>query len=140
MTPLNRLLDPAFDLLLGTHALHHVEDLDLALHQIHSLVRPGGAAILVDSVDERRQVPRAWFRAEARKALLLDIRRHRRPLQEAAELYKLSTHPAWLAHLERDVFLTPEEYEQTYSRVFPGARFTQFYRTVGMTWEDQGWR
>jgi len=46
---------------------------------------------------------------------------------------------AWLDHLEADVFLPPEAHEQVYRAVFPGARFTPMYRTLAMTWEDQGW-
>jgi 2-polyprenyl-3-methyl-5-hydroxy-6-metoxy-1,4-benzoquinol methylase len=75
--------DGRFDFVLSTHTLHHVPDLTFTLEQIRSLVRPGGRAVLIDNVDPRHQAPRRWFRAEARKALLLDLRHRRRPLHEA---------------------------------------------------------
>jgi SAM-dependent methyltransferase len=126
--------DGQFDLVLSTHTLHHVPDLPAALRQIRSLLAPGGQAILVDNVDPRHQAPRAWFRAEARKALLIDLRRRRRPIREAIEVYRLSTHPGWLSHLSSDVFLTPAEFEAVYGAVFPGAEFTPMYRTIAMHW------
>jgi hypothetical protein len=66
---------------------------------------------------------------------LLDLRRHRRPVRQAFEVYRLSTHPAWLDHLATDVFLTPAEFEAVYGAVFPGADFTPFYRTLAMHWQ-----
>jgi hypothetical protein len=98
---------------------------------------PRGQAILIDNVDSRRQVPRRWFRTEARKALLLDLRRHRRPIREAALLYRLSTHPGWLDHLTTDVFLMREEFTQLHGMVFPGADFTSMYRTLAMHWRER---
>src|SRR5262245_50421941 len=65
--------DGHFDFVLSTHTLHHVPDLALALEQIRSLLRPGAAVVLVDNVDPRRQAPRRWLRAEARRTLLLDL-------------------------------------------------------------------
>jgi hypothetical protein len=90
--------------------------------------------VLIDNVDPRHQAPRRWFRAEARNALLLDLRHHRRPIREAVELYRLSTDPGWLDHLTTDIFLTPEEFRHVYGSVFPGADFAPFYRAVGMHW------
>jgi SAM-dependent methyltransferase len=130
--------DGRFDLVLSTHTLHHVPDLRFGLEQIRSLVRPGGRVVLIDNVDPRRQVPRRWFRTEARKALLLDLRHHRRPIRDAVELYRLSTHPGWLDHLTTDVFLTREEFTQVYGMVFPGADFTPMYRTLAMHWRERG--
>lgn len=126
--------DGLFDFVLSTHTLHHVLDLARALEQIRSLMKPGGQVVLIDNVDPRHQAPRSWFRSEARKGLLLDLRRHRRPIREAFELYRLSTHPAWLDHLATDVFLTDAEFRVVYEEVFPGATFTPFYRTLAMYW------
>ncbi len=130
--------DGRFDFVLCTHALHHVPDLRAALWQLRGLVAPGGQAVLIDNVDPRHQAPRRWFRAEARKALLLDLCRGRRPVRQAIEVYRLSVHPGWLDHLTTDVFLTPAEYQQVYEAVFPGAGFTPFYRTMAMHWHDRG--
>jgi hypothetical protein len=35
------------------------------------------------------------------------------------------------------VFLPPEEFEQIYGAVFPGADFTPMYRTLVMHWRDR---
>jgi SAM-dependent methyltransferase len=130
--------DGLFDLVLSTHTLHHVPDLAYALAQIRSLVRSGGQAVLIDNVDPRHQAPRRWLRAEARKTLLLDLRHRRRPTREAIDVYRLSTHPGWLDHVATDVFLTAEEFTQTYRAVFPDADVTPFYRTMAMHWHDNG--
>jgi hypothetical protein len=79
------------------------------------------------------------LRAEARRGLIVDLRRHRRPVGEAVEVYRLSTAPAWLAHVSTDEFLTPEDFEQTYSQVFPGAEFTPMYRATAMHWRAVEW-
>jgi len=129
--------DGRFDLVLSTHTLHHLPDLDSALEQVRSLVRPGGQVILVDSVDARRRVPRAWFRSQARRALAADLLHHRRPVRQAAELYRLSVHPSWLDHLATDVFLTPAEFTHRYGQVFPGAELTGMYRTLAMHWRER---
>lgn len=111
--------DGRFDFVLFTHTLHHVPDLRFALELIRSLVKPGGQIVLIDNVDPRRQAPRSWFRSEARKALLLDVRHRRRPVRDAVELYRLSTHAAWLDHLSTDEFLTPAQFEAVYGAVLP---------------------
>ncbi len=126
--------DGQFDFVLCTHTLHHVSDLQPTLRQIRGLLTPGGQAVIVDNVDPRHQAPRRWFRDEARRALLLDLRHRRRPIRQAVEVYRLSTHPGWLDHLSTDVFLAPEEFQQMYGTVFPGAEFTPLYRTMAMHW------
>jgi SAM-dependent methyltransferase len=130
--------DGTFDFVLSTHTLHHLPHLTAALTQIRSLTRPGGQVVLVDNVDPRRQVPRRWFQTEARKALLLDLRRRRRPVREAVEVYRLSVHPAWLDHLASDLFPTAGEVEEAYGAAFPGAEFTPSYRTMAMHWRKPG--
>jgi SAM-dependent methyltransferase len=130
--------DGRFDLVLSTHALHHVVRLDAALLGIRDLVAPGGQVILVDNVDSRRQVPRRWFVTQALSALGGDLRHRRRPIREAMEVYRLSTHPAWLDHLTTDVFLPPEEFESIYGSVFPEAEFTPMYRARAVHWQHPG--
>jgi SAM-dependent methyltransferase len=128
--------DGRFDLVLSTHTLHHVPDLDATLAQIRRLLRPGGQAILVDNVDPRRQVPRSWFVKEAARGLVGDVLLHRRPVAVAVEVCRLSMHPAWLDHLVSDVFLTPAEFADHYTAAFPGAEITPMYRSCAMHWRD----
>jgi SAM-dependent methyltransferase len=127
--------DGTFDLVLSTHVLHHVEDLDQTLLGIRELVAPGGRVILVDNVAPTPAVPRWWFVREALRALAVDLARRRRPAGEAWELYRLSVDPTWLDHLTSDRFLSPDEFAHHYGQVFPGASFTDLYRTRAMCWD-----
>ncbi len=129
--------DGTFDLVFSAYALHHVADLEQALLRIRALTRPGGQVILVDNADPRRQVPRRWFKAEARKGLVSDLRHRRRPLREAVEVYRLSTDPGWLDHLTSDVFLTPAEFDALYAAVFPGSRISELYRARAVHWDNR---
>jgi hypothetical protein len=95
--------------------------------------------LLIDNVDARRQPSRRWLRAEARTTLMADLWRRRRPVREAVELYRLSTDPAWLAHVNTDTFLTPDEYMQAYGQVFSGAEFTSMHRAGAMHWQAAEW-
>jgi len=126
--------DGTFDLVLSTHALHHVPDLDQTLHGIRALCAPGGRVVLVDNVAPTPAVPHRWFITQAIRTLMLDLLRRRRPPSEAWELYQLNTDPAWLEHLTTDRFLSPEQFTHRYGRVFPGASFTDLYRTRAMCW------
>jgi SAM-dependent methyltransferase len=128
--------DGTFDLVFTAYTLHHLPDLQRALSGIRGLVRPGGQAIVVDNVDERRRVPRDWFVREARRALLADLRHRRRSVREAWETYRLSTHPAWLDHLTTDTFLPPGEWERIARSVFPGCEITPMYRARAVRWRD----
>jgi SAM-dependent methyltransferase len=127
-----------FDLVLSAHTLHHVGDLDATLDRIRELVAPGGRAVLVDNVAARPAVPRRWFVAEAVRALGLDLVLRRRPPGEALELFRLSTHPAWLDHVTTDRFLSPAEFDIRYGRALPGARCTDLYRARALCWDAPG--
>jgi 2-polyprenyl-3-methyl-5-hydroxy-6-metoxy-1,4-benzoquinol methylase len=129
--------DGPFDLVLSVHTLHHVVELEAVLQQIRSLVAPGGLVVLVDIVDRRGRTPR-WRRyVDAARRLPADLMQ--RDLREALEVYGLRTHPAWLAHLDTDRYLTPEAFERWYGAVFPGARFVSLDRgRVKAMWWRQG--
>jgi len=127
--------DGHFDLVLSTHALHHVDDLDQTLLGIRELVAPGGRVVLVDNVAPTPAVPRRWFVKEAVRTLVGDLLRRRRPAGEAWELYRLNTDPAWLDHVTTDRFLSAEEFAQRYGQVFPGGTITDLYRTRAMCWD-----
>jgi SAM-dependent methyltransferase len=129
--------DGQFDFVFSSHALHHLPNLTTGLAQIRALTRTNGQVLLVDNVDPRRQAPRHWLRAEARKNLLLDIRRRRRPVREAVEVYRLATDPGLLDHFSTDTFLTEEDFSLIYGIAFPGAEFTPMYRAIGMHWRNR---
>jgi SAM-dependent methyltransferase len=127
--------DGTFDLILSTHALHHVDDLDQTLPSIRELCAPGGRVVLVDNVAPTPAVSRRWFITEAIRTLALDLLVRRRPPAQALELYRLNTDSAWLEHLVSDRFLSPEQFVQRYAAVFPGAQFTDLYRARAMCWD-----
>jgi hypothetical protein len=91
--------------------------------------------VLVDNVAARPAVPRRWLVGEAVRGLALDLALRRRPPGEALELFRLGTHPAWLAHVTADRFLSPAEFDRRYGRVFPGAPFTSLRRAPALTWD-----
>jgi ubiquinone/menaquinone biosynthesis C-methylase UbiE len=124
--------DGPFDLVLSAFALHHVSDLETALQQIRSLLVAGGVVVLVDIVDWRGKAPRWWLHWEAARRFGDDLMQQ--GLRAARELYGLRTHPAWLAHLDTDRHLSAEAFEQRYSAVFPGARFTTLDRRIRAMW------
>jgi 2-polyprenyl-3-methyl-5-hydroxy-6-metoxy-1,4-benzoquinol methylase len=120
-----------FDLVLCVNTLHHLPDLDGALHHLRRLTRPGGLMVLVDCVARRPTLPRWWFVAGAVRHLLVDLAR--RPTH-ARELWKLRTHPAWLDHLTRDHYLSRVAFERRYAQAFPGARFWPVGGLHAMLW------
>jgi ubiquinone/menaquinone biosynthesis C-methylase UbiE len=130
--------DGTFDLVLSAYTLHHVPDLELAIIELRRLVRPGGQVILVDVVDERRQVPRSWLRREAYRTCRDDIHYRRRPVREAIQLLRLQLDRNWLDHQTTDKLLPPTEWEDTARRVLPGARITEFYRARALHWAEAG--
>ena len=128
--------DGTFDLVCSAYALHHLGELDQALWGIRELAAPGGRVVLVDNVAPTPQVPRRWFVGQAVRTLAADLARRRRPPGEAWELFRLNTDPAWLDHLTSDRFLDSSQFAQRYGAVFPGATFTEMYRSCAMCWDN----
>jgi 2-polyprenyl-3-methyl-5-hydroxy-6-metoxy-1,4-benzoquinol methylase len=126
--------DGPFDLVLSAYTLHHVPDLPAAFRHLRALTRPGGTVLLVDVVDDRHPVPRAWLRAEAWRTFRTDLARRRRSLAEAAELLRLSLNPDWLAHQSTDRLLPPAKWDTIAHDVFPGAGIAQLDRAHALSW------
>jgi ubiquinone/menaquinone biosynthesis C-methylase UbiE len=127
--------DGTFDLVLSAYALHHINNLEATLFGIRELAAPGGRIVLIDNVAPQPAIPRAWFIREAVRILAGDLLRRRRPPAQAWELLRLNLDPAWLDHQAADRFLSPQQFTQQYSAVFPGATFTDLYRARAMCWE-----
>jgi ubiquinone/menaquinone biosynthesis C-methylase UbiE len=130
----DRGTDGQFDLVFSAYTLHHVSEVDTALHRIRSLVRPGGLVLLVDIVDDRPQVPRSWFRAEAWRTFGADLRHRRRSVGEAVELLRLQLDPDWLDHQTTDRLRPREEWDAHCRAVFPGAAITTLHRARALAW------
>jgi SAM-dependent methyltransferase len=124
--------DGWFDLVVSVFTLHHQPDPDRALKHIRRLIAPGGQALLIDLCDQPRSA--GWLRRQARRTLAADLRQRRQPVGRACRQYRLSTHPAWLAHQTGDRPLPPGRFEQAYTAVFPGADITLLDRARAVHW------
>ena len=134
----SREKDGVFDFVFSASTLHHVPELEDALCQIRDLLAPGGRVVLLDNVSSTPAVPRWWFQREALRRFVEDVVGRRRPWREAAELFRLLMHPAWLDHVTTDRFLSPSEFRHRYGRVFPGGEFTDLYRSCVLSWQAPG--
>jgi SAM-dependent methyltransferase len=145
--------DGRFDLVFTAYTLHHLPDLGAAFARLRELVRPGGQLIAVDVVDIRPPrtaragepaetvdppgtvcVPRNWFRRQAARAFLTELRHCRRPPRESLELLRLQLDPAWLDHQTTDRLLTAADWETAARRAFPDAQITPFHRARAVHW------
>ena len=133
-----RAVDGRYDLVFSAYTLHHLPELDGALHRIRSMVRPGGLVLLVDLVDERQPVPRSWFRAEAARTFRDDLWRRRRSLPEAVELLRLQLDRDWLDHQCTDRLRPTGEWDLHCRAVFPGAAITPLHRARALAWSATG--
>jgi len=133
--------DGRFDVVLSVHTLHHVGHPALVLPHVRSLVAPGGTAILADIID-----PGGWTepqfhidRAFANARLIYQLTDR---ADDAASMLRLLLHPHWLAMTTTDIPLTGEQFQQHYSRVFPGVQFNDDLNPImrGAVWRapDQG--
>ena len=128
----DRATDGQFDLVFSAYALHHVEGFPSALYRMRELLRPGGRVLLVDLVDDRPAVPRAWFTGRAWRAFRDDLRR--RPIREAVELLRLQLDPDWLDHQAADRLRPAEEWDAHCRAVFPGATIAPLDRARALAW------
>jgi SAM-dependent methyltransferase len=126
--------DGRFELVFSAYTLHHVPELDSALHRMRSLLRPGGQLLLVDIVDDRPAVPRAWFRRQAWRTFGADLLHRRRPGKEAVELLRLQLDPDWLDHQTTDRLRPAEDWDAHCRAVFPGASILALHRARAVAW------
>lgn len=126
--------DGGFDLVFSAYTLHHVAEFPSALYRMRSLLRPGGRILLVDLVDDRPVVPRAWFRRRAWETFGRDLRHGRRPVGEAVELLRLQLDRDWLDHQTTDRLMTAEEWDAHCRAVFPGATIAPLDRARALAW------
>ena len=126
--------DGWFDLVFSAYTLHHVPELESALHRMRSLLRPGGQVLLVDIVDSRPAVPRAWLRHQAWQTFGADLLHHRRPRKEAVELLRLQLDRDWLEHQATDRLRPAEDWDAHCRAVFPGASIGSLRRARAVAW------
>jgi SAM-dependent methyltransferase len=122
-----------FDLVYSHATLHHVGDYRAALEHLRSLLRPGGTAVLVDVVSDRRPTPpRRAYVAGAIASLVPDV--VRLGPRDAWWLLRFRTSRPWLAHLLTDRFLSRAQFRALYGEVFPGARFVDRGYALAAIW------
>lgn len=136
---LTREQDGTFDVVLCAYTLHHVPDFQTALEHLKGLLRPGGTVLVVDVVDQRRHVPRAWFRAEAIRGFRDDLLHRRRPAREAMELLRLQLDGEWLDHQTTDRLWPPEDWDANARSVFPDAEISSLHRARALRWRAPDW-
>jgi SAM-dependent methyltransferase len=129
------ITDPnRFDLVLSSTTLHHLPDLNAALHHLRGLVAPRGTAILIDNVAPQPTPPGWVYRLGAVRDFPADLRRL--GWQQAWWLLKFRNSTDWLEHLASDRYLCRPAFEQRYGAVFPGARFQALGHTHALVWHD----
>jgi SAM-dependent methyltransferase len=132
-----RAVEPAtdgrFDLVFSAYTLHHVAGFSSALYRMRELVRPGGRVLLVDLVDDRPAVPRAWLKKRAWATFRRDL--SARPPTEAVELLRLQLDRDWLDHQTSDRLRSAEEWDAHTRAVFPGATFGPLDRARALAWD-----
>jgi SAM-dependent methyltransferase len=121
-----------FDLVFSSTMLHHVADLDAALRHLRGLVRLAGTAILIDNVASRPTPPRWVHALGAIRDIPGDAARV--GVREAAWLLKFRTSAAWLDHLASDRYLSRQEFERSYGRIFPEGRFQNLGYAHALVW------
>jgi ubiquinone/menaquinone biosynthesis C-methylase UbiE len=130
------ITDPqGFDLVLSSTTLHHLPDLDAALHHLRGLVASGGTAILIDNVASRSTPPSWVYRLGAVREVHADLRRH--GWRQAWWLLKFRTSTPWLDHLTSDHYLSRQVFEQRYGAVFPGAQFHALGYAHALVWHNR---
>jgi SAM-dependent methyltransferase len=129
------ITDPGrFDLVLSSTTLHHLRDLEVAVHHLRGLVASGGTAILIDNVAARPTPPSWVYRFGAVRQFPADLRRH--GWQQAMWLLRFRTSTAWLGHLPSDRYLSRQAFEQHYGAIFPDARFHALGHTHALVWHN----
>jgi len=127
--------DPAgFDFVFSSTTLHHLQDVNAALHRLRGLIAPGGVAILIDNVAPR-PTPARWVNVlGALRAFPADWRRL--GWNEATWLLKFRTGSSWLDHLASDRYLSREAFQHTYGAAFPGALFYSLGYAHALIWRQ----
>jgi SAM-dependent methyltransferase len=129
-----RATDGQFDVVFSAYALHYVDGFPSALYRMRDLVRPGGRVLLVDLVDDRPAVPRAWLATRAWRMFRADLTR--RPIGEAVELLRLQRDRDWLDHQSADRLRPAEEWDAHCRAVFPGASIAPLDRARALAWDN----
>lgn len=117
--------DGPFDVVLSVNTLFHLfgqHGTDRVLSHVHSLVAPGGTAVIVDIVSPGSHSllhHRWWGVQDAARTLARS-----RSIADAWTVLRLRQHAAWMRHARANRPLTRADFHLRYSAVFLGAQFT----------------
>ncbi|MFC1615121.1 class I SAM-dependent methyltransferase [Patescibacteria group bacterium] len=116
----------SFDYIVSHTTLHHLskDDQLIVLHKIKETLKPGGKVVIIEIVAKglMKKYPHIVRKIGAFLTLAVNlIKLNKNSFSD----YKKSTHPAWIAHLKTDEFLSPEDFKQIYISVFNNAEITE---------------
>ena len=123
-----------FDVVVSDATLHDTH-MERSLPAVRALVRPGGRAVLRDVITRAptRARSRFWQLAGTMRSVPGYLRRLG-PVATARVL-RFEASPTWLRHRAAGGELTPDEFERTYARHFPGCRFAAQGWFMTATWD-----
>lgn len=117
-----------YDLVFSSTTLHHVPDLEAALANVRSLLRPGGWAVLSD-VTRMRSPAKTWLWRHGGIYVgpFMDFlaRLRSKDVTTAWRLLRFQAGRPMIRHLLADEWLTREEFAERYLEAFPGGRIAQ---------------
>lgn len=116
-------------------ALHHT-DARTALTEIARVVAPGGGAVLIDFCDTSSSGKFSYFRHLEAVFAAFSAYRRRLGIRGALRILKFRLSRSWIRHLQRDTFLTPDDFLHTYGSVLPGAHFCREENLMTVIWRQ----
>lgn len=129
-------VEHTFDLVVSNGALHHTR-LSVSLPRLRKLVKPGGRMLIHDLVSSypRLHAYRAWHVLRALMSAPVYARSY--GLHTMWRILAFRTSRAWLRHVEDDnnAWVTPEAFQESYSRFLPGCKFERLGWEMTAFWE-----
>ena len=129
-------VEHTFDLVVSNGALHHTR-LSVSLPRLRKLVKPGGRMLIHDLVSSypRLHAYRAW---NVWRALLgAPIYARSYGFRATWRILAFRTSRAWLRQVSHDshAWVTPEAFQEAYSRFLPGCKFERLGWEMAAFWE-----
>lgn len=126
----------AFDVIVSSGALHHTR-LDVSLPRLRRLLKPGGRMLVHDlvSTHPRLHAYRAWNVWRAFLSTPIYARSY--GFRATWRILTFRTSSAWLRHISDDshAWVTPEAFQEAYSRFLPGCKFERLGWEMAAFWE-----
>jgi SAM-dependent methyltransferase len=110
------------DFVFSYGALHHT-DIRAALLEISRVLAPGGAVALIDFVATGGTTRPSYVRHLRIVLAAFGGYRRRLGIIGALRIAMFRLSRSWIRHLNHDIFLTPNDFIQTYGSILPGAEF-----------------